>query len=107
MKKIIVIIFASLLIFLNCSSKAEQQEKIKTWKVPDYMIENLNYMVNDFNRKFQAKIDSYRNELMSRFKEFKDMPADTILYLEAGVFIKKSDYSKLQAEAMKKQGDKK
>lgn len=74
---------------------------VKTWKVPSYMIENLNYMAKDFNRNWELKIEFFKKELRSRFIEFKHMPDDVVLVLDSGIFIKHADYLKL-IEAQKK-----
>ena len=68
----------------------------QTWKLPIYMQENLQWMVEDFNKRFEEKVQSYKKELRTRFTEFKDMPDDAILYLEGGIFIERSDYLRLQ-----------
>lgn len=72
--------------------------QIKTWKVPDYMRENLQRELDDFNKRFEAKVQAYKKELKARFKEFSDMPDDAILYLEGGFFITRSDFLKLQEQ---------
>jgi len=71
---------------------------VKTWKVPDYMRENLQRDLDDFNKRFEEKVQAYKKELKTRFEEFKDMPDDAILYLEGGFFISRSDFLKLQEE---------
>ncbi len=77
-------------------------EKVKTWKLPEYMQENLQWMLNDFNKKFDEKVEAYKKELKTRFEEFKDMPEDVVLNLEGGIFIKRSDYLKLQEQLRRK-----
>lgn len=77
-------------------AKAEEAVPIKTWKLPDYMRENLQRELDDFNKRFETKVQAYKKELKTRFTEFKDMPDDTILYLEGGIFITRSDFKKLQ-----------
>ena len=76
-------------------AKADQ---VKTWKVPDYMQENLQRDLDDFNKRFEEKVQAYRKELKTRFKEFKDMPNDVIFYLEGGFFITRSGLQKLQEQ---------
>ena len=76
--------------------KAEDPPQIKTWKLPDYMRENLQRELDDFNKRFEEKVKAYKKELKTRFVEFKDMPDDAILYLEGGFFITRSDFKKLQ-----------
>lgn len=101
---ILVIIFGVVSICLHAQEKpdppAEAQEPAppKTWKVPDYMRENLQRDIEDFNKRFEAKVQAYKKELKTRFSEFKDMPEDVILYLEGGFFITRSDYLKLQEQ---------
>ncbi len=73
-------------------------DQVKTWKVPDYMRENLQRDLDDFNKRFEAKVQAYKKELKTRFTEFKDMPDDAILYLEGGFFISRSDFLKLQEQ---------
>lgn len=73
----------------------EEIKAIKTWKLPVYMRENLQRELDDFNKRFDEKVQAYRKELKTRFTEFKDMPDDAILYLEGGIFIGRSDYLKL------------
>ena len=77
---------------------AEEPKLAKTWKVPDYMRENLQRDLDDFNKRFEAKVQAYKKELKTRFTEFKDMPDDAILYLEGGFFISRSDFLKIQEE---------
>ncbi len=79
-------------------AKAEEPKLAKTWKVPDYMRENLQRDLDDFNKRFEAKVQAYKKELKTRFKEFEDMPDDAILYLEGGFFITRSDFLKLQEQ---------
>lgn len=74
---------------------AEEIAAIKTWKLPVYMRENLQRELDDFNKRFEEKVQAYKKELKTRFTEFKDMPDDAILYLEGGIFIGRSDYLKL------------
>ena len=71
-------------------------EEVKTWKLPDYMRENLQRDLDDFNKRFEDKVQAYKKELKTRFKEFEDMPEDVILYLEGGFFMTRSDFTKLQ-----------
>jgi len=80
----------------------EQAPQIKTWKLPDYMQENLQWMLDDFNKKFDEKVEAYKKELKTRFEEFKDMPKDVVLNLEGGIFIKRSDFLKLQEQLRRK-----
>ncbi len=79
-------------------TKAEEPAPVKTWRIPDYMRENLQRDLDDFNKRFEAKVQAYKKELKTRFTEFKDMPDDAILYLEGGFFISRSDFLKLQEE---------
>jgi len=83
--------------------RAEPPPSVKTWKVPEYMRENLQRELDDFNKRFEAKVQAYKKELKTRFKEFADMPDDVILYLEGGIFIKRSDFLKLQEQLREKQ----
>lgn len=80
----------------------QEEPQIKTWKLPIYMQENLQWMLNDFNKRFQEKVDSYEKELRIRFEEFRDMPEDVVLDIEAGIFIKRSDFVKLQDQLRRK-----
>ncbi len=80
------------------AAKAEEPALVKTWKIPDYMRENLQHELDDFNKRFDNKVQAYKKELKTRFAEFKDMPDDAILYLEGGFFITRSDFLKLQEE---------
>lgn len=77
-------------------AKAEEVAPVKTWKLPTYMQENLQRELDDFNKRFDTKVQAYKKELKTRFAEFKDMPDDAILYLEGGFFITRSDFVKLQ-----------
>jgi len=77
-------------------------KKVQTWKLPEYMQENLQWMLNDFNKKFDEKVQAYKKELKTRFEEFKDMPEDVVLNLEGGIFIERSDYLKLQEQLRRK-----
>jgi len=83
-------------------AKAEEPVPVKTWKLPDYMRENLQRELDDFNKRFEEKVQAYKKELKARFKEFADMPDDTILYLEGGFFITRSDFQKLQEQLREK-----
>lgn len=109
MRKFILIF----LVFLLAAPLIAQEEKadppqkksdeIQTWKLPKHMIENLQYMVDEFNRKFDAKIDEFKVILKSKYPEFKDMPEkEVILDMNMGVFIRLDDYIKLQEKAKTK-----
>jgi len=74
----------------------KEQPKYQTWKLPIYMQENLQWMLDDFNKRFDEKVQGYKKELKTRFVEFKDMPDDAVLYLEGGMFINRADFIKLQ-----------
>ena len=74
----------------------KKEPKYQTWKLPIYMQENLQWMLNDFNKRFDEKVQGYKKELRTRFAEFKDMPDDAVLYLEGGMFINRADFIKLQ-----------
>ena len=74
----------------------KKEANYQTWKLPIYMQENLQWMLNDFNKRFDEKVQGYKKELRTRFAEFKDMPDDAVLYLEGGIFIERSDYLRLQ-----------
>ena len=74
----------------------KKETNYQTWKLPIYMQENLQWMLNDFNKRFDEKVQGYKKELRTRFVEFKDMPDDAVLYLEGGIFIERSDYLRLQ-----------
>ena len=100
----IICFFVFILIFSNAfysqvkeiqPTKAKEA-KYQTWKLPVYMQENLQWMLNDFNKRFDEKVQGYKKELKTRFAEFKDMPDDAVLYLEGGMFIDRSDYLRLQ-----------
>ena len=79
---------------------------VKTWKMPPYMIENLRYMRDAFNRAFDAQLEGFKKELKTRYSEFADMPSDAIFDFESGVFIGRNDYIRLLQEAQKEQGEK-
>ena len=82
----------------------KEAEPVKTWVLPSYMLENLKFMQDEFTRKFEAKLNSYKSELISRFKEFKDMPEDAFLVdMEKGVFMERSEYIRLLKEQQLKQ----
>ena len=74
----------------------KKEANYQTWKLPIYMQENLQWMLDDFNKRFEEKVQSYKKELQDRFAEFKDMPDDAVLYLEGGIFINRADFIKLQ-----------
>ena len=85
-------------------AKAEEAVPVKTWPLPTYMQENLQRELVDFNKRFEAKVQAYKKELKTRFKEFADMPNDVVLYLEGGFFITRTDLQKLQAQLRDKLG---
>jgi len=103
---ILIIIFVFVLIAGNyfiayAQTKKElppqkKEANYQTWKLPIYMQENLQWMLNDFNKRFDEKVQAFKKELRERFDEFKDMPDDAVLYLEGGMFIERSDYLRLQ-----------
>ena len=100
---IIFVFILSLGNFFIASAQVKEEQSIKkkeanyqTWKLPIYMQENLQWMLNDFNKRFDEKVQGYKKELTTRFAEFKDMPDDAVLYLEGGVFINRTDFLKLQ-----------
>ena len=90
------------LVFIVCST-AKNEQPVKTWKIPDYMAENLNYMVNDFNQRFEAQVNKFKAELRENFKGYEDMPEDAVMDLKSGVFIDRADYIRLLQEAQAKQ----
>lgn len=95
----IIILLLSAMLFVGMLQQEPQEpEKIQTWKLPVYMQENLQWMLNDFNRRFEEKVTGYKKELRTRFTEFKDMPEDVVLYLEGGVFMRRADFLKLQKQ---------
>jgi intein/homing endonuclease len=58
------------------------------------MLENLKFMQAEFNRAFEERLNLYKSELRSRFKEFKDMPEDVVLVdLERGIFMERDEYT--------------
>ena len=82
----------------------KEAEPVKTWVLPSYMLENLKFMQDEFTRKFEAKLNSYKSELISRFKEYKDMPEDALLVdLERGIFMERDEYARLLKEQQLKQ----
>lgn len=82
----------------------KEAEQVKTWTLPSYMLENLKFMQAEFNRTFEAKLNSYKSELISRFEEFKDMPEDAFLVdMEKGIFMERSEYFRLLKEQQLKQ----
>jgi len=83
-----------------------ERPQYKVWKLPEYMRENLQRELDDFNKRFEAKVQAYKKELKTRFKEFADMPDDAILYLEGGIFITRSDYLKMQEQLRDKLNEK-
>ena len=108
-KLAIITLVLFFLVLVPCSSvevdkKAEDKVEVKTWVLPDYMLENLKFMQDEFTRKFEAKLNSYKSELRTRFKEYKDMPEDVILIdLEKGIFIERDEYTRLLKEQQLKQ----
>lgn len=87
---------------VNITKQAEA-EKIRVWQLPPYMTEVLIYMQKDFSRQFEAKIEYFKKELKARFIEFKDLPDDVVLDPNFKVFVKRSDYIKIQNQARKNQ----
>jgi len=83
-----------------------KEPEIKTWKIPVYMVENLQYMVDEFNRNFEAKVASYKAELIKRFEEFKDLPTDAILDIQNGIFVDRDGYARALEKAQKEQAAK-
>ena len=77
----------------------KKQEETKTWKIPVYMLENLNYMVNEFNRTFKGKVDLFKQELKANFKGFENMPEDVILDLNKGIFVDREYFIEQQEKA--------
>lgn len=76
--------------------KNKPAQDIKVWKIPDHIVENLKYMLEDFNRRWEKKIDGFKIELKIYYPQFKDMPDDVILDLSQGVFIRRDDLIRLQ-----------
>ena len=91
-------------IYMNGREKdpPAKADQVKTWKIPDYMQENLQRELDDFNKRFEEKVQAYKKELKTRFKEFADMPNDVIFYLEGGFFITRSGLQKLQEQLREK-----
>jgi len=101
----IIMILCIAIVFIVCST-AKNEQPVKTWKIPDYMVENLNYMINDFNQRFEARVSKFKAELRENFKGFADMPDDVVMDLKSGVFIDRADYVRLLQEAQAKQAEK-
>ena len=90
------------LVFIVCST-AKNEQPVKTWKIPDHMTENLNYMINDFNRRFETRVQQFKAELRENFRGYEEMPDDAVLDLKNGIFIDRADYIRLAQEARAKQ----
>ena len=90
------------LVFIVCST-AKNEETVKTWKIPDHMAENLNYMVNDFNRRFEEKATTLKAELRENFRGYENMPEDVVMDLKNKQFIDRADYIRLAQEAQVKE----
>ena len=93
---VIGIILAGLFVVHHMNGQVKEEPKYQTWKLPIYMQENLQWLLDDFNKRFEEKVQSYKKELQTRFAEFKDMPDDAVRYLEGGMFINRADFIKLQ-----------
>ena len=98
----IIMILCIATVFIVCSS-AKNEQPVKTWKIPNYMVENLNYMINDFNQRFEARVGSFKTELRANFKGYESLPDDAVLDLKGGLFIDRADYMRLLQEAQAKQ----
>jgi len=105
-KKAIIGILTLVCLILIVCSVAKNEQPVKTWKIPDHMTENLNYMINDFNRRFEARITQYKDDLRTNFRGYEDLPDDAVLDLQSGVFIDRADYVRLVQEAQAKQAEK-
>ena len=101
-KTVLGLLIFTCLVFIVCST-AKNEETVKTWKIPDYMIENMNYMINDFNQRFEARTIQFKDELRANFKGYESMPEDVVMDLKNGVFIDRVDYTRLLQEAQAKQ----
>jgi len=67
---------------------------VKVWQIPPYMQENLINMLNEFNQRFEGKVQGFKEELRLRVKGYGDLPADAVLDLQRGNFIRKEDLEK-------------
>ena len=108
-KRIAIIFFILSLCIPGLLAQEEKatEPEIKTWKIPVYMVENLQNMVDEFNRLFDIKVASYKAELIKRFEEFKDLPPDVILDIQNGIFIDRKDYMNAIEKQKKPPEDKK
>ena len=103
-KKLAIIFFVlSLAVPGILAQEKAKDPEIETWEIPVYMVENLQNMVNEFNRLFETKVASYKIELAKRFIEFKNLPSDAILDIKNGIFIDRKDYEKALVKAQKEQ----
>ena len=103
-KRIAIIFFVlSLAVPGVLAQKKVNEPEIKTWKIPTYMVENLQNMVNEFNRQFEIKVASYKLELRKRFEEFGDLPTDAIIDIKNGIFVDRKDYEKALEKIQKEQ----
>ena len=111
-KLLMLIVFVFLLGGVAFSQEKKEPEKPKEvvqkppvkaiWKMPSYMVENLQFMLDEFNRKWNDKLEFFKKELLEKFPEFKDMPSDVLFDLQSGVFITRAEAVRLAEEAAKK-----
>ena len=102
-KKLIIIMVLILAMSASLDCQADKEQKINTWPMPTYMLENLQYMKMIYEYEFNRKVDEYIRILTTQFKDYKDMPKDNVIFdLQNGIFLQRDQYQKAQAENQKR-----
>ncbi len=72
-------------LFIPCiGQEVEEKEKvaedncIEAWVIPSYMLENLQVIIDEFNRVFTERIEFYKKELKDKYKGYENMPTEVV-----------------------------
>jgi len=88
-KRIFLTVFLLFLIIFSYSG--EKSKRFKTWKLPPYMRQNIQFMMSEFNRQMDQKVKSFIIDLKKNHKGFSDMPMNVRYDHEMGLLFRPED----------------
>lgn len=100
---IIMVLILAMSVSLDCQAdKSAEKSKVNSWAMPAHMLENLQYMQRIYELEFNRKVEEYIKILKANFKDYKDMPADNVIFDFAnGRFLQRDQYQKAQSESQR------
>jgi len=102
-KRIFLTVF--LLFLIIFSYPGEKSKQFKTWKLPPYMRQNIQFMMSEFNRQMDQKIKDFIVDLKKNHKGFSDMPMNVRYDHEMGLLFKPEDFEQYNKEKKAAIGD--